>query len=104
MARDWTTKCVSEAARPIKFSATSNASPNGRKQSNAGETDGFLEKSFNPVRDELPWPKTADEANELWRKRVKFELLADRLTYAKAGEKPDPKVEESTGKSAATIF
>ena len=56
-------------------------------------------ESFNPVRDELPWPKTADEANELWRKRVKFELLADRLTYAKAGEKPDPKkVEESIGK------
>ena len=61
--------------------------------------DFSKKESFNPVRDELPWPKTADEANELWRKRVKFELLADRLTYAKAGEKPDPKkVEESTGK------
>ena len=61
--------------------------------------DFSKKESFNPVRDELPWPKTADEANELWRKRVKFELLADRLTYAKTGEKPDPKkVEESTGK------
>ena len=61
--------------------------------------DFSKKESFNPVRDELPWPKTADEANELWRKRVKFELLADRLTYAKAGEKPDPKkVEESVGK------
>ena len=61
--------------------------------------DFSKKESFNPVRDELPWPKTADEANELWRKRVKFELLADRLTYAKAGEKPDPKkVEESTSK------
>lgn len=61
--------------------------------------DFSKKESFNPVRDELPWPKTADEANELWRKRVKFELLADRLTYAKAGEKPDPKkVEESIGK------
>lgn len=61
--------------------------------------DFSKQESFNPVRDELPWPKTANEANELWRKRVKFELLADRLTYAKDGEKPDAKkVKESTGK------
>ena len=61
--------------------------------------DFSKQESFNPVRDELPWPKTASEANELWRKRVKFELLADRLTYAKDGEKPDAKkVKESTGK------
>ena len=61
--------------------------------------DFSKQESFNPVRDELPWPKSADEANELWRKRVKFELLADRLTYAKDGEKPDAKkVEESTAK------
>ena len=61
--------------------------------------DFSKKESFNPVRDELPWPKTADEANELWRKRVKFELLADRLTYAKDGEKPDAKkVEESNAK------
>ena len=61
--------------------------------------DFSKQESFNPVRDELPWPKSTDEANELWRKRVKFELLADRLTYAKDGEKPDAKkVEESTAK------
>ena len=35
----------------------------------------FSKESFNLVRDELPWPKTADEANELWRKRVKPSYL-----------------------------
>ncbi len=61
--------------------------------------DFSKEESFNPVRDKKPWPKTAAEANELWRKRIKFELLADRLTMVKDGEKPDPKkIQDSIGK------
>ncbi|MBI5239643.1 MAG: tail-specific protease, partial [Elusimicrobia bacterium] len=37
-------------------------------------------------RHELPWPADAREAAELWRLRVKFELLQERLGSAKPEE------------------
>ena len=54
------------------------------------DIDFSKDEKFNPVRNKLPWPKNEAEANELWRGRIKYELLADRLTYNKDGKKPDP--------------
>jgi len=61
--------------------------------------DFSKDEQFNPMRNKLPWPKDKKEADKLWASRIKFELLADRLTYNKDGKKPDPKkVAESVGK------
>ena len=61
--------------------------------------DFTKDEKFNPVRNKLPWPKSEAEAKELWRGRIKYELLADRLTYSKDGKAPDPKkIKESIGK------
>ena len=42
--------------------------------------DFNLTESFNPQRNKEPWPKDEAASRELWRQRVKFELLADRLS------------------------
>ncbi len=63
------------------------------------DIDFSRDEKFNPVRNKLPWPKSEAEASELWRGRIKYELLADRLTYNKDGKEPDPnKIKESVGK------
>ncbi|SVB89467.1 uncharacterized protein METZ01_LOCUS242321, partial [marine metagenome] len=63
------------------------------------DIDFSRDEKFNPVRNKLPWPKSEAEASELWRGRIKHELLADRLTYNKDGKEPDPKkIEASLGK------
>ncbi len=63
------------------------------------EMDFSKEEKFNPVRNKLPWPKNNSEARNLWRSRIKLELLADRLTFNKDGKEPDPKkIEESVAK------
>jgi carboxyl-terminal processing protease len=50
-----------------------------------GEQDFTLDESYAPERSKLPWPKDTAEARELWRKRIKYELLQGRL----AKEKPE---------------
>ena len=56
-------------------------------------------EEFNPVRNKLPWPKNNAEARNLWRSRIKLELLADRLTFSKDEKEPDQKkIEESVAK------
>ena len=63
------------------------------------DIDFSRDEKFNPVRNKLPWPKNEAEASELWRGRIKYELLADRLTYNKDGTEADPKKnKESVGK------
>ncbi len=48
-------------------------------------------ESFNPQRNKEPWPKDEPHARELWRQRVKFELLSDRLAKVKDPDvKPPP--------------
>ncbi len=44
------------------------------------------DESFIPARQKIPWPKDAAEAEMLWRQRVKFELLADRLSKQASGK------------------
>ncbi|MSS99765.1 MAG: tail-specific protease [Pedosphaera sp.] len=45
-----------------------------------------IDESFIPNRQKLPWPKDEAEAETLWRQRVKFELLADRLSKQANGK------------------
>jgi len=52
--------------------------------------DFTVDEKFIPQRNKLPWPKHEAEAQELWRQRVKFELLGGKLagdTLEKAAEK-----------------
>jgi len=41
--------------------------------------DFTVDEKFIPQRNKLPWPKDAAEAQELWRQRMKFELLGGKL-------------------------
>ncbi len=49
------------------------------------EPDFTVDETYVPERGKLPWPKDTAEARELWRKRIKYELLQGRL----AKEKPE---------------
>ena len=57
----------------------------------AGKLDFTKQEKFNPIRAKLAWPKTEAEARELWRQRIKFELMSDQLTHSPKGTKPDAK-------------
>ena len=50
-----------------------------------GEFDFTVKERFQPDRHELGWPKDEKERDELWRKRVKWEMLAGVL----AGDKQE---------------
>jgi carboxyl-terminal processing protease len=41
------------------------------------------DERFNPQRDKAQWPKDEAEAREIWRKRVKFDVLQSRLNDEK---------------------
>ncbi len=43
------------------------------------EFDFTSQESYTPDRSKSPFPATADEADDLWRKRLKYEMLHDLL-------------------------
>lgn len=45
--------------------------------------DFATDERFNPQRDKLPWPEDAAAADEVWRLRVKFDVLQGRLAKDK---------------------
>jgi carboxyl-terminal processing protease len=45
----------------------------------AKDIDFTVTEEFQWDRNKSPWPATAEESNDLWRKRLKFELLQDLL-------------------------
>lgn len=51
----------------------------------AGPLDFTTDERFNPQRDKEPWPKDREEAEALWKARVKFDVLQGKLA------KDDPK-------------
>lgn len=58
--------------------------------------DFAKDEKFIAQRNKLPWPKDEAEAKELWRQRVKFELLSGKLT----DEKPEKTAEKITRRYA----
>lgn len=58
--------------------------------------DFTKDEKFIAQRNKLPWPKDDAEAQELWRQRVKFELLNGKLL----AEKPEKTVEKITRRYA----
>ena len=42
-------------------------------------------ETFVPDREKLPWAKNDEEANEIWEKRLKYEMLAEVLNQIKVG-------------------
>jgi len=53
--------------------------------------DFSANERFAASRDKLPYPKDKAAANDLWRKRIKFELLTDRLN--RPADKSTPETE-----------
>jgi len=51
-----------------------------------GDFDFTQEASYRPDRTELPWPATQEEAQALWEKRIKFELINELLATPDAGD------------------
>lgn len=43
------------------------------------EIDLTLDEEWRPDRSELDWPATTDDANEIWRQRIKSEILSGEL-------------------------
>jgi len=48
--------------------------------------DFSQDERFNPQRDKVPWPKDKAEADEIWRQRIKFDVLQGRLAKDKADD------------------
>jgi carboxyl-terminal processing protease len=51
--------------------------------------DFSVQESYRPDRSELPWPTTAEEMDEVWRKRVKYDavnLMLNEETWEEAAE------------------
>ncbi len=59
-------------------------------------------ESFNPQRNKEPWPKDEPHARELWRQRVKFELLSDHLSKVKDPGSKDLKPQSSSKSGQST--
>lgn len=45
--------------------------------------DFTVDENYLPIRDKAPWPKTPQETEQLWRKRIKAELLQGKLNKEK---------------------
>jgi len=54
--------------------------------------------NFVPVRKDLPWPKSEAEADDLWEKRLKYELLNEILLDSIDKKKDNAKKEEIVNK------
>ncbi len=58
--------------------------------------DFATEESFLTDRRKVPWPKDETEAKELWRKRIKFEILGSRLAVYDAKKRSEIAARMST--------
>jgi len=69
----------------------------GRVNTQVKATQDFTkDEKFTAQRNKLPWPANEAESAELWRQRVKFELLSGKL----ADEKPEKTAEKITKRYA----
>ena len=62
-----------------------------------GEWDFTKDESYGIKRKDAPWPNTREEAEELWRKRIKNELLA--IMLVREIEAEDAKKKEKEGRT-----
>ena len=60
------------------------------------KTDFSADEAIQIDRHEAAWPENAKAARELWRQRIKYELLQEKLSKAKAPDKADSKPESKT--------
>jgi carboxyl-terminal processing protease len=58
--------------------------------------DFTVDESYIPARNKEPWPKDDVQAEELWRLRIKGELLQDRLAKLTADKKKDDQAKAVT--------
>jgi carboxyl-terminal processing protease len=78
------------------------------------DIDLTVDESYAFERDKLPWPATVEEADALWRKRLKFELIPDlvngksmdeaRTTVSKRYERLRKSVEEFEAPEIQEMF
>ena len=50
------------------------------------EFDFNIDETFTPDRTKTNWPKNEEEARNLWRKRIKYEVLGNRLSKRRSVE------------------
>lgn len=73
-----------------------------------GEFDFTVDEDYQWIRKDAPWPRTPEERDEIWRKRIKNELLAQtigreldaeqaKLDEAKAAKKAAKKQKQGDG-------
>lgn len=51
--------------------------------------DFTVEETFRPDRREMEWPKSSEEADALWERRLKYELLIEMMSLATDSDNPD---------------
>jgi carboxyl-terminal processing protease len=59
--------------------------------------DFSVDETFAPNRKDCPWPQTADEADILWEKRLKLEILNEAIGLCKAKNDGDGDKNSSVG-------
>jgi len=64
--------------------------------------DFSVNERFTAARDKLPYPRDKTTANDLWRKRIKFELLTDRLN--RPADKSTPETEKKARERIAKRY
>ncbi|MDR2030246.1 MAG: carboxy terminal-processing peptidase [Puniceicoccales bacterium] len=72
-----------------KFSDRANERLNRVQELLEGEFDFTVDEFYEPDRDGVDWPKTEEEAADLWRRRLKFEILNELLLADGDGERVD---------------
>jgi carboxyl-terminal processing protease len=60
--------------------------------------DFTIEERFLPVRDKQPWPQTLEEINELWRLRIKYDLLNGLLDKGDEKKSEKQRYEETVAR------
>ena len=64
------------------------------------EWDFSVDESYRVKRKDAPWPKTREEAEDHWRKRMKNEVLATRIARELDAEEADRKKAKNAGKKS----
>ena len=65
-----------------------------------GEFDFSVKEYYDWIRKDAPWPKTLEERDDLWRKRIKNELLAQTIGRELDAEKAKLDEEKAAKKAA----
>lgn len=61
------------------------------------------EVNYSPDRKDAPWPKTKAQADDLWEKRLKYELLNELLIYEDKDKEVEANTSDKSGKAKEEV-